>query len=348
MPRTRSASAVAAVVALFTLTACQALDEGSAVSSVAAPPTTPGSAVSSPPESSAVTDPKAPDLSTTAASTPAPSRPAAGTSTSVQQSAAVSQAPVADGAATSATSNGSGASAAALVPVLGVIDGDTIRVRVDGRSQKVRIIGIDTPESRKPGVAVMCFAKEATSRMQSLVQSRDVRLIADGTQSDTDRYGRLLRHVRTADGRDVALDLVSGGYAREATYAGGYSGQGQLRVAQRAAMAAGRGLWGACGGSFPTEQPLVAAAQATRAGANSHSSTASTAPKLAASASPTRQAAANTGGCTIKGNINNEGVKIYHVPGGRSYAKTKINKPGERMFCSEQEALAAGWRAARG
>ena len=55
-----------------------------------------------------------------------------------------------------------------------------------------------------------------------------------------------------------------------------------------------------------------------------------------------------TGSCRIKGNINSEGEKIYHVPGGRSYEKTKISPGrGERMFCSEAQAREAGWRAAR-
>ncbi len=48
--------------------------------------------------------------------------------------------------------------------------------------------------------------------------------------------------------------------------------------------------------------------------------------------------------CLIKGNINRRGERIYHVPGSKWYARTKINKPGERWFCSEEEAIAAGWR----
>ena len=53
-------------------------------------------------------------------------------------------------------------------------------------------------------------------------------------------------------------------------------------------------------------------------------------------------------GCEIKGNISSKGVKIYHVPGRSSYGPTKINtSKGERWFCSEEEAIAAGWRAPR-
>ncbi|WP_210203360.1 hypothetical protein [Breoghania corrubedonensis] len=53
-------------------------------------------------------------------------------------------------------------------------------------------------------------------------------------------------------------------------------------------------------------------------------------------------------GCRIKGNINSDGARIYHVPGkSRWYSRTCINRPGERWFCSEEEARAAGWRAPR-
>lgn len=56
-----------------------------------------------------------------------------------------------------------------------------------------------------------------------------------------------------------------------------------------------------------------------------------------------------TGNCQIKGNINSKGDRIYHVPGSRSYGATRINESkGERWFCSEAEAKAAGWRAPRG
>lgn len=52
--------------------------------------------------------------------------------------------------------------------------------------------------------------------------------------------------------------------------------------------------------------------------------------------------------CRIKGNINRAGEKIYHLPGGRWYDRTRISKPaGERMFCSEEEAVKAGWRRAK-
>ncbi|WP_226346893.1 thermonuclease family protein [Agilicoccus flavus] len=206
-----------------------------------------------------------------------------------------------------------------LVPVVGVVDGDTIKVRVDGRTERVRVIGIDTPEL----AGDECFAQEAASRMQSLAQSRSVRLSADPTQDDRDRYGRLLRHVILADGRSAARVLIGEGFGREYTYDAAYRGQAEHRRAQESARAAGRGVWSSGCATAPTEASADQQASAT-------------APSPSA------------GRCDIKGNISGDGEKIYHVPGGRSYAKTRIDEgKGERMFCSEDQALAAGWRAAR-
>lgn len=82
--------------------------------------------------------------------------------------------------------------------------------------------------------------------MQSLVQSRSVRLQADPTQSDRDKYDRSLRYVFTADGVDVAQTLIAGGFGREYTYAAPYRLQGQFRSAQAGAKSTCSGLWGAC------------------------------------------------------------------------------------------------------
>ncbi|NYJ75008.1 thermonuclease family protein [Allobranchiibius huperziae] len=216
----------------------------------------------------------------------------------------------------------------ALVPVLSVIDGDTIAVREGGVRRKIRLIGVDTPETRKPNTPVQCFGKEASSKMQSLVQSRSVRLQADPSQGDTDKYGRSLRYVFTADGRNVAQLLIAGGFGREYTYDTAYRFQPQFRAAESAARGARAGLWGAC----PSFGSPVAGSQP------------STAP---APAGPNDPAAAPAG-CRIEGNINSRGEKIYHLPGSATYDKTVITpSTGERYFCSEAAAVAAGWRAAR-
>lgn len=212
-----------------------------------------------------------------------------------------------------------GVPATHLHPVVGVIDGDTIKVRVGGTTERVRLLGLDAPEL----ATKECWAKQASSRMQSLVQSRSVQLVRDPSQADRDRYGRLLRHVSTADGQLVAQVLIEGGFARELTHAGRYEHQAAFRAAEKRAKAQRLGIWGKpCAGSQGEGRPRPSS---------------TTAPPV----SP-------QGGCVVKGNINREGEKIFHVPGGRSYDETVITpSKGERWFCSEQQALDAGWRKAR-
>lgn len=179
--------------------------------------------------------------------------------------------------------------------------------------------------------------------MRSLAQSGSVRLEADPGQEDRDRYGRLLRHVFLEDGRNAAEVLIAGGYGREYTYDEGYQYQAEYRAAEDRAQEGGDGLWGTCG-EFDTADraPAQPDSQADTAPAP----TPEGASEQAAPAAPDEPA---SGGCEIKGNINAEGEKIYHVPGGRSYDKTSIDQDeGERWFCSTAEAEGAGWRAARG
>jgi micrococcal nuclease len=130
--------------------------------------------------------------------------------------------------------------------VLRVVDGDTIRVRLDGRTERLRYIGVDTPESVKPGAAVQCFAKRAAAANAALVAGRSVRLVGDVEQRD--RYGRLLAYVyREPDGAFVNARLVRDGYARTLTIAPNVAHARQLSQLARAARESGRGLWAACG-----------------------------------------------------------------------------------------------------
>lgn len=209
------------------------------------------------------------------------------------------------------------AAAAGLVAVAGIIDGDTIKVRLKGTTERVRIIGIDTPEL----ASHECYAQQAASRMQSLVQGRQVRLAADPTQDDRDRYGRLLRHVFLPDGRSVAQLLIAGGFGREYTYDRAYTGQASHLRAQGAARSARLGIWGSACAAPAAPVPVAPAPGRTPA---------------------------PSGACLIKGNISSEGEKIYHVPGGDFYDQTQISlSKGERWFCSESEAAGAGWRASK-
>lgn len=142
-----------------------------------------------------------------------------------------------------ATPSEAAATSSTVWTVTKVVDGDTIDVAVAGEEVRIRLLGINTPESVDPRKPVQCFGKEASAFAKELLLGKIVRLEADPTQDDRDRYSRLLRHVFLEDGTHVNLKLVAEGYAHEYTYerAGRY--QEILRDAERAARVAGKGLW---------------------------------------------------------------------------------------------------------
>lgn len=142
--------------------------------------------------------------------------------------------------------------------VVAVIDGDTADVRLaDGTTRRLRIIGIDTPETVDPSQPVQCYGPEASERAKTLLAGQTVTLLPDPTQDQADRYGRMLVYVTLPDSRDVGEMLIREGFAREYTYRTAYQRQAAYRAAQMEAQHAGRGLWGACQSSqpMPTPQP---------------------------------------------------------------------------------------------
>ena len=97
--------------------------------------------------------------------------------------------------------------------VIAVVDGDTIRVRLaDGARETVRLVGIDTPESRRPNTPVECGSKQAGAALNRLVARRDVTLVRDPTQDARDRYGRTLAYVDVG-ALDAGGEMVRGGWA---------------------------------------------------------------------------------------------------------------------------------------
>ena len=128
-----------------------------------------------------------------------------------------------------------------------VVDGDTVIAQLgSGATERVRLIGIDTPESVKPGTPVQCFALKASAYTKHLLTGRRVRLVLDAEPRD--RYGRLLAYVyREPDGAFVNAQLVRDGYARTLTIAPNVAHARQFAQLARTARRGGRGLWGACG-----------------------------------------------------------------------------------------------------
>jgi micrococcal nuclease len=136
-------------------------------------------------------------------------------------------------------------SASSSGKVTRVVDGDTIHVSVGGRDETVRYIGMDTPESVKPGTPVQCFAERASAFNKHLVAGERVRLVRDAEERD--RYGRLLAYVyRSRDNLFVNARLVIGGYAVPLTIPPNVAHENEFRLLAATARRKGRGLWSSC------------------------------------------------------------------------------------------------------
>lgn len=139
--------------------------------------------------------------------------------------------------------------------VSSVIDGDTLKVKLaDGTKTTVRLIGIDTPETKKPGTSVQCGGRDATARMKRLAlrngRGRTVTITTDPTQGLTDRYGRLLSYVGSG-GTDFGRTMVASGWATTYVYGGvDFQRVRAYRSAQRSAKAARKGVYRKCASSF--------------------------------------------------------------------------------------------------
>ncbi len=143
--------------------------------------------------------------------------------------------------ATSILSTSSTPEAHSFVLVARVVDGDTIELET---GEKVRYIGVNTPETVSPKKLVECYGKEASNKNKELVAGQKVRLIKDVSQ--TDRYGRLLRYVYLEDGTFINLKLVQEGYAYADTFPPDVKYSKIFVAAQKQAQAQKQGLWAKC------------------------------------------------------------------------------------------------------
>lgn len=132
------------------------------------------------------------------------------------------------------------------VPVIEVVDGDTIRADLDGQETAVRLIGVDTPERDGPHTSLECHGEEATRYTRDALAGRTVELEFDVER--TDRFGRTLAYV-WLDGELFNERLVRSGYAVVTTFPPNVRYVDRFTVAQRRARDEQLGLWGACGPS---------------------------------------------------------------------------------------------------
>lgn len=123
-----------------------------------------------------------------------------------------------------------------------VVDGDTLDVRLaSGTRERIRLIGIDTPETGA------CYAAKASARARQLALSKPVVLKGDATQDTRDRYGRLLAYVWLPGGKDLGYQLVAGGDAKVYVFRKPFQRLSAYRSAEASAKQGSIGQWSACG-----------------------------------------------------------------------------------------------------
>ncbi|HEY7672620.1 MAG TPA: thermonuclease family protein [Gammaproteobacteria bacterium] len=201
-----------------------------------------------------------------------------------------------------------------------VIDGDSLEIG----ATSIRLYGVDAPEGRQTcgdGAATWNCGRAATEKLRELVDARKITC----RRMDTDSYGRTVAVCRNG-AVDLAAEMAAAGLALAyRRYSDDYVDEESRAHAQR------RGVWAS---TFTPPWDW------RRANNDDRESTDN---------APAARGTAPSSRCRIKGNINDAGEHIYHVPGSRSYDATGINESrGERWFCSEAEARRAGWRAPRG
>jgi micrococcal nuclease len=129
------------------------------------------------------------------------------------------------------------------VMVSRVVDGDTLKIKTGDTEDTVRLIGVNTPESVDPRKTVECFGMEASNRMKELAEGKEVLIVKDPTQSERDKYRRLLAYVYLTDGTLLNQKMIEDGYAFEYTYIVPYEFQTEFVDAERVARENSLGLW---------------------------------------------------------------------------------------------------------
>ncbi len=138
-----------------------------------------------------------------------------------------------------------GQSQAGTYQVVDFSDGDTISVDMDGKKESIRMIGVDTPETHHPSRPVQCFGQAASDFTKHFIGANRVRLEADPTNTNRDRYDRLLRYVYLPDGTLVNAEIIKQGYGFAYT-SFPFIKAAEFQALEAEAKTANRGLWGDC------------------------------------------------------------------------------------------------------
>lgn len=207
-----------------------------------------------------------------------------------------------------------------LFKVSRVVDGDTLDIDMDGKIERIRLIGMDTPETVDPRKVVQCFGKEASDKAKEMLSGKMVSIEADNSQGERDSYKRLLRYVYLEDGTFFNKYMIAEGYAHEYTYQSNpYKYQTEFKEAEKQAREATKGLWSpeSCNGD-------------TTQSATSKSG------NTAESLNTTLPTTNNSSGSVVK----KSKTGICHAPGTTYYNKTLNFTP----YNSVDECLKSGGR----
>jgi len=126
--------------------------------------------------------------------------------------------------------------------VVKVIDGDTLEVYQNNKIEKIRMIGLNTPETVDPRRGLECFGIEASARLKNLLEGKIVKLEEDETQGNLDKFGRSLRYV-LIDNVNINQKMIEEGYGFEYTYKKPYKYQKEFKRSQEIAKENNIGLW---------------------------------------------------------------------------------------------------------
>ena len=130
-----------------------------------------------------------------------------------------------------------------LYSVTRVVDGDTVDVDINGETERIRLIGLNTPETVDPRRPVECFGKEASAKAKSILSGQKVKIETDPSQNSRDKYGRLLAYIFLSDGTLFNKMMIEEGYGHEYTYHLPYKYQTEFKTAETRARENKKGLW---------------------------------------------------------------------------------------------------------
>ncbi|MFJ3391150.1 MULTISPECIES: thermonuclease family protein [unclassified Lysinibacillus] len=212
-----------------------------------------------------------------------------------------------------------------------IIDGDTIRIKYKGSSEKVRFLLVDTPETNHETLGEQPYGPEAKEFAKQLLAGQD-KVYLEFDVSYRDKYKRLLAYVYTKDGISIQEQLLKNGLARVAyIYNPNTKHVDWFKSIQKTAQKAAIGIWSVedyvTNRGYDKDVYYAAIKEGKQSNINEDKSNTNN----------------NKGSCEIKGNINSKGNKIFHMPGQRDYENTVA----EEMFCTKEEAEAAGFIPAK-